>query len=115
MPSKVSGVLRGYWGSIGEALDGSERCLRGLIGVLKELWASSCLRGALKAPGILRGSSEVPQRCLRGVLEESQRCLGGLIGASVVPWRSDMHLVGALEVPWRCSGGALEVHQECLG
>ena len=115
MPSKVSGVLRGYWGSIREALDGSERCLRGLIGVLKEPWASSCLRGALKAPGILRGSSEVPQRCLRGVLEESQRCLGGLIGASVVPWRSDMHLVGALEVPWRCSGGALEVHQECLG
>ena len=42
-------------------------------------------------------------------------CLGGLIGASVVPWRSDMRLVGALKAPWGCSGGALEVPQKCLG
>ena len=63
MPSKVSGVLRGYWGSIREALDGSERCLRGLIGVLKEPWAF-----------------QLPQRCLKGTvfLEVAGRCLGGV-------------------------------------
>ena len=37
------------------------------------------------------------------------------MGASVVPWRSDMRLVGALEAPWRCSGGAPEVPQKCVG
>ena len=81
------------------------------MGVLKVPWAfqlpARCLKG-----------TRFPWRCLRGaseVLEEPQSCHGGLIGASIVPLRSDIRLVGALEAPWRCSRGALEVPQKSLG